>query len=170
MKLLFIVFFLIGCGVKVIPLKGSYEQKPFQVIVDKPKDLVWDNIIDFFATKGLTIRIIDRSSGLITSDKSALTWTYENNKGGLVNPSAWVVVAKMIDPNTNKPILNPTVYGDWNIRIKEADGKTLLNVNLVNINAYGIYYGFMQNTPTPFQLKDAKSTGNFEKMISDIVK
>ena len=97
-------FIFCSCTPKVIALKGTYPDKPFELSVDKSKDAVWDNIIDFFATKGLSIKLIDRSSGLIVSEKTALVWSYENSKGQLEKPSAWVVIPKLIDPRNPKAI------------------------------------------------------------------
>ncbi|MEJ7739596.1 MAG: hypothetical protein WKF97_19400 [Chitinophagaceae bacterium] len=157
-----------GCAYKITPLKGLYSDKPFEIVSDKSKDRVWDKLIDFFAQKGLSIKIIDRRSGLIISDKSALTWTFEDSKGKLINPSAWIVIEKTVDPGPNKVIKPSSVAGDWNVRIKDLpNNKTVINVNLVNIRAkresvskYGI---------SEYEIK-ALSTGNFEKLISDIIK
>lgn len=167
----FAILVISSCTIKTIPLKGNYSDKPFQMITEKSRDKVWDNIIDFFATNGISIRIIDRSSGLITSDKTALTWTYEDAKGNLENPAAWVVIPKQIDPGTNKPVNLSTIAGDWNIRIKETeDKKTLINVNLVNIQGQSAVYSLLSTVPTIVQVSGGKSTGVFEKLITDIIK
>jgi|ERR1035437_11202409 hypothetical protein len=169
LSLTLIIFsFLTGCAIKTTPIKGTYLDKPYAIISDKSKDQVWDKIIDFFAQKGLSIKIIDRSSGLIISDKSALTWTFEDSKGKLINPNAWIVIEKSIDPGPNKIIKPSSVAGDWNVRIKELpNNKTSINVNLVNIKAkraYASKYGISE-----YEIK-ALSTGNFEKLISDQIK
>lgn len=159
-----------GCSIKTVALKGSYPDKPFEVVADKPTDKVWDNIIDFFATKGLSIRIIDKSSGLIVSDKTALVWSYEDGKGMLISRDAWIAVPKQIDPGTNKPIPFVSITGDWNIRIKEqSPGKTLINVNLVNIQSQAVVHNLL-TPPTIISVVGAKTTGVFEKMIADIIK
>lgn len=162
------MFLLAGCAIKTIPIKGKYLDKPYEVISDKSKEQVWDKIIDFFAQKGLSIRIIDKSSGLIISDKTALTWTFEDSKGNLINPDAWIVIEKSIDPGPNKLIKPASVSGDWNIRIKELpDNKTSINVNLVNIKAKSGYQG--KYAANEYDIK-ALSTGNFEKLITDQIK
>ena len=159
---------LTGCAYKITPLKGSYSDKPFEITSDKSKDQVWDKLIDFFAQKGLSIKIIDRSSGLIISDRSSLTWTFEDSKGKLIDPTAWIVIEKNVDPGPNKVIKPSSVAGDWNVRIKELpNNKTVINVNLVNIKAkkeFSSKYGSSE-----YEIK-ALSTGNFEKIISDIIK
>ncbi len=80
-------------------MKGTYSDGNFEGYSDKRKDIVWDNIINFFAKSGISIRIIDRSSGLITSEESSIEFTRENTKGELLKKDAWVVIYKLIDPN-----------------------------------------------------------------------
>ena len=96
----FIITLFSSClSYKVIPLKGTYSDGNFEGYSDKRKDIVWDNIINFFAKSGISIRIIDRSSGLITSEESSIEFTRENTKGELLKKDAWVVIYKLIDPN-----------------------------------------------------------------------
>ena len=110
----------------------------------------------------MSIKIIDKSSGLIVSEKTKLSWTREDKKGNLINPGAFVVVQSY---NTMAQAVLSYVTGDWNVRIKPLEnGKTSINVNLVNIKAtntgaklYGLYE---YDIP-------AKSTGVFEKTIAE---
>ncbi len=165
--LLLCIIFSSCTPVKFIPLKNSYADKPFEQTVDKSKDQVWENIIDFFAKNGLSIRLIDRTSGLIISDKTALKWTYEKKDGSLEFPLAWAAVPKVINTGNNMPYKFLTVNGDWNIRIKESSGGTLININLVNINCYASAYTLASNSPSAITVAGVKSTGNFEKLIFD---
>ena len=157
-----------GCANKIAPLKGKYLDKPFEIVSDKNKDQVWDKLIDFFAQKGLSIKIIDRSSGLIISDKSALTYSLEDSKGNLIDPNAWIAIEKVYNVGANKIIKPSSVSGDWNVRIKELpNNKTSINVNLVNIKAKQVSvskYGVVE-----FEIK-ALSTGNFENLIAEQIK
>jgi hypothetical protein len=172
MKIAFIWFSLftltmISCTPKVYPLKGTYTNGNFEQYSDKSKDKVWDNIIDFFAKNGISIKIIDRSSGLIISGETSLTWSFENNKGQLEKKDAWVAIYRMYDPGsrlTYKPYL---VTGEWNIRIKEQNEKTLININLVNPS-----YTLTITSPnkTSFQKGYLQSTGNFEKWVYENIK
>ena len=60
---------------------------------DQPFEKVWENVIDYFAQNGIPIRIIDKSSGLIISDKAKLSFTFENAKTGKMNhPDHFVVL------------------------------------------------------------------------------
>lgn len=152
---------------KVIPLKGTYSDGNFEALSDKPKDSVWDNIIEFFAKNGISIRIIDRSSGLIISGGTQLTWTYENSKGEPVNKEAWVVIAKIIDLGTKKAVKPYTISGEWNIRIKEQNGHTLINVNLVNPYYYS---SVIDKNSTLFKKGSIQSTEKFENFIYEKIK
>lgn len=172
-RIVFACLMLSGCAVsKVIPLKGSYPQTPIISSTDKPFDKVWDNIIDYFAQKGIPIRIIDRSSGLIISDKASLSWSFEDKNGALKSPHAYVVLQTILDKMHEKPFIPASVTGEWNVRIKNADGKTTVNVNLYNIEAtYGSYYYsvYTHSMITPVKV-DGKTTGVFEQTIYDAVK
>lgn len=171
--LLFALTLLSGCAsVKIIPLKNTYQTKPYEAVSDNNKDVVWDKIVDFFAQNGLSIKLIDRSSGLIVSEATALTFTHEDSKGQLIHPDSWVVLVSVYDAANKKYIQPNVVIGEWNIRIKEIPGnKTNVNVNLVNIR-----YSSPNTDPLlPAQLKyvskfEAQSTGKFEDKIFNIVK
>lgn len=166
-KYLLITLLLVGCfTTKTIPLKNQYQTTPFQSTSTNNKDVVWDKLIDLFAQNGLSIKIIDRSSGLIVSDRSSLTWTHEDKNGKLIKPNAFVVLAKQIDVNKN--VVKPGgVSGEWNVRIKDnGSSGTIINVNLVNLKETVSGYKI-----APYD-KDIRgvSTGNFEKIIFDNIK
>ncbi|MBL0337317.1 MAG: hypothetical protein IPP73_18915 [Chitinophagaceae bacterium] len=164
--ILFIILFS-SCATKIYPLKGTYTNGNFEQITDKSKDQVWENIIDFFSKNGISIRIIARSSGLIISGESSLTWSYENSNGILDTPEACVAIYKLYDPGSRTIFKPYSVTGEWNIRIKEQNGKTLVNINLVNPS-----YTLAQTSAnrTIFQKGYLQSTGNFEKWVYDNIK
>lgn len=169
-----ILFFLIAltsCSAPKSTLTGKYQDTPYQIETSKSLDETWSAIIDLFATKGLSIKIIDKSSGLITSNKTSFlfSYTYENKQGQPEDPNAFVVVNKLKGGFGNT--LNPQVLtGEWNIRIKEVNSKTVINVNLVNIIAQ--YTAPRTTTYTAEHTYNlvAKSTGVFEKLIADQIK
>lgn len=164
-----ISLFLLSCeSTKMVPLKGKYSDGNFVAYSDKSKEKIWDNIIDFFAKNGLSIRIIDKSSGLIISGTTSLDWTYENKNGALVHSDAWVVIAKT--QYISKTIEVGRVIGEWNIRIKEENGKTSININLVNPSYYYKNATVATANPTSFKSGYCKSTGKFEESIYQIIK
>ena len=109
----------------------------------------------------------DKSSGLITSGRSLISYTKENSKGELINKDAWVVIYKIIDPGSRKSISYYNVTAEWNVRIKEVDNRTVINVNLVN-PSYAAILGGVSNRM--FEKGTFQSTGVFEKLIYDKVK
>ena len=168
-----LMFLLFACyTVKTIPLKGKYPDTPIVYTSEKSFNEVWDNIIDLFAQRGLSIKIIDRTSGLIISDKSKLSYSFENKKGFIAHPDAYVVLQMIMDNYSDKPFRPEIVTGEWNIRIKAVDGKTSININLNNIYAtYGAaYYStYSHSVVQPVDVRGV-TTGVFEKSIFDIVK
>ena len=158
--------------VKPVALKGNYSDKPFEVVSDKQFDQVWSNIIDLFATKGLSIKLIDKSSGLIISEKTSFIsdYTFENSTGGLENPNASIVIEKKIVTGYNQSLKPEKITGEWNIRIKENNtGKIGVNVNLTNIDATSFIAG-SQYSPAQNLMFIGKSTGKFEELITGLIK
>lgn len=163
-----LIFILLSsCAPKVYSLKGSYPKPPIIYTSNNSLDKVWSNIIDLFAQKGIPIKLVDKSSGLIISEPSALVWSYEDKTGNIMKKDAWVVIPKILDKGANKFIKPTTVLGSWNIRVKEENGKTLINTNLYNITAlYSTLNSVVWNTTTgTTKVLDGRSTGNFEKFI-----
>jgi hypothetical protein len=162
--------------VKTIPIKGTYLRPPYTDTATIAKEQAWDKIIDFFAQNGLSIKIIDKSSGLIISDHTAVPATYESKLGIPEKKDAWIVLPKRIDPNSRKPFPIKSITGEWNIRIKELpDKRTFVNVNLVNLtkteNSIISTGGFKTTTiPQQVAVLDFKSTGLFEKTICEMIK
>jgi hypothetical protein len=167
-----ILFSITSCApIKMTALKEVHFEPPYNVTSNKTQQEVWEKIIDLFATKGLSIKIIDKNSGLLTSEKTSFkdNSTIEDKTGKLINPEAYIVTSYY---NSMGMIIKPTILtGEWNIRIKEdkENNGTVININLVNIEAvtagYATAYG-----PSPSYNFEAKSTGKFEAMIGDYIK
>jgi hypothetical protein len=170
--LLCIAITLASCGTLVnTPLKGTYVDKPIEITTNKPYEKVWSNIIDLFATKGLSIKLIDKSSGLIVSEKTSLinNYSFEDAKGNLINPSAYIALDRNEFSGLSS-IIPERITAEWNIRIKAiSDNQTVINVNLTNIDATKTFPASQYSAGSIIIFK-GKSTGNFEKEISDIVK
>ena len=155
-----------------LPLKGAYLDKPYEVVSDKKFEQVWTNIIDLFATKGLSIKLIDKSSGLIISEKTSFIndYSFEDKTGKLENPNASVVIEKVTYSGYNQSVKPEKITGEWNIRIKDnGNGKTIVNVNLTNIDATTFIAG-SQYSPARNMTFNGKSTGKFEELITTLVK
>jgi len=174
--LFFAPLFLSSCSVVFTAPKGNYPKPPISFRSEKPIEKVWDNLIDVFAQKGLSIKIIDKSSGLIVSERKSLSFTVEDKNGKIQNASAFVVMPRMTNQGFNAPIMPYNVYGEWNVRIKPDGNGTSININLLNFSAdYGdpksetaLYY-------QKFKWKyhgslDGQTTGVFENYLAAAIK
>ena len=159
-----ITFLLCNCVSKKIINNAPHS---YSFTSDKSFDEVWSNVIDFISLKGVSIKNIDKESGLIVTDEYSLTgsYTYEDKNGSLKNPNAYVVLQKRKGGfgNTIKPDF---IHGNYNIRVKPEKNGTSITINLVNLiagvtvnkNIYGgggnmVYYV-------------VKSTNVFEKELA----
>jgi hypothetical protein len=171
---LLIILFLFSCAPsKIVPIKGKYPPTP--IVANSPKtfDQAWDIIIDYFAQNGIPIKIIDRSSGLIVSEQTKLTWSFEKKDGSLFLPTASVVLEKILKPSSENWFSPQEVTGEWNVRVKKApDGTVSINVNLYNIKALyeRYYYSYVTHTAVEPILTKGTTTGNFETAMENVLK
>jgi len=164
---------LFSCySTKTIALKGKYPTPPIITMSQKSFDEIWSNTVDFFAQHGIPIKLIDKASGIIVSEKTKLDWSFEDKTGKLIHPRAYVALNKTTDDVTGRAFVPEEVTGEWNIRIKPTDKGTLINVNLYDIYAtYGrVYYSeYTHGVIQPIKT-DGYTTGIFEKTLEDAVK
>lgn len=163
--LLGLSFFFVGCVSSVIRLRHEYIPGLYEQVIEKPRARVWNSLLATLSKSGLSIRLVDSSSGLIKSHPTKLPWSYENKKGNLNDPQAWVAVERVI--YKNKPLVLTSIIGEWSIRTKAInDSQTYLVVNLVNLK----YNTPLDTSFQPFLRATPRSTGMFEKMIGDQLK
>jgi hypothetical protein len=148
--------------VQHIPIKGNYTVKN-EFISQKPYDEVWSNIIDIFAKNGIPIGVLDKTSGIITSPEQSFpnNYTYELDNGSLENPTAWIVLERIVGPD-GRQVTPQKVTAIWNVRIKQINTGVSVNINLLNINGSLVStsrYGTISET------WNGKSTGVFESII-----
>lgn len=171
---------LSSCAMKTIPLKGTYPITPLIYGSTKSFDQIWDKLIDVFAQKGLAIKIIDRTSGLIVSDSYSLNATVENKNGIVYDKNAFVAIGKFYYNGRYIPMSGSRdgvysikkvpepmpVYGEWNVRIKPtATGGTSINININNLN----YQDMKTKLVKKIESTDYKTTGVFEKQLFDLI-
>lgn len=150
---------LVGCSPKKPLLSGQYD-KVVTVESSKTFEQIWTLVIDYFAVRGIGIQTIDKSSGLIVSNKHSLidTWTYET-KGRPDKAAAWVVLRK------TKGLRPKSIEGNFNIRIKAVGTLTQINVNLVNLTAIST-----KDDEVKWRFMNVASTGVFENEIANSLK
>jgi hypothetical protein len=160
--LIFVAVTLQSCLESKVPIKGSYTN-PNTFYFEKTEDEVWKGLMAVICDKGLSIKSMDKFSGVIFGDKYdfGLNASAEHAKDKLVNKEAFIVTEYVVY-NGSTYILPSSITADWNIRIFQYEGKTALKINVKNIVSK---YPSGQS----FIYYDAKSTGNFEKLIADSI-
>lgn len=163
MKKLILVLLLISatlqsCTVKTFPLKGKYQEGSVKSKINSPFEEAWESVIDLIAETGISVKLIDKSSGLIIAD--ALSFrdmiTTEDDRAKIVDPAAYIVRERT--NNEFDPRLGPKdAIATWNLRVKkDSDATSIVSINLHSIR--------IEKAEVPLQ---GKSTGNFEKWLID---
>jgi hypothetical protein len=115
---------------KKIPLKGKYLESPYTISTVKPFEETWSTIIDLFIKRGYSLKIIDKGSGLLMSERIVLKSTTEIKKSNkLTDTSAVIVVPQIYRPGPNRysPITkNSDITGEWNIRVRTIESMTIV--------------------------------------------
>lgn len=163
MKKIFAIAFAALCvSCSTYRLTGNYaDTNHFFAETTLSYEEVWTRVIDYFALEGVPISTIDKSSGLIVSSKVSFLNHYTREVGGTaLNPNAYVVIPTVRGGFLN--VLTPvSIVGDWNIRIKDHNGRIIVNVNLINLDCYfNGSYGSLVRVPVA-------SLGNFERGLID---
>ena len=125
---------LTSCSVPDAILVGSYNSGSKSEIINKSKDEIWNKIIDQFSENGYPIKTLDKTSGLIVTEKMSLKNVYTREvKGKPENPSAYVVIFDIRSSLGNR--LTPhIVEGEWNVRVLDLENGTCrVTVNLLNM-------------------------------------
>lgn len=166
--LLLLIPFLNSCiTAEIGSLKRDYSKNVRSYQSDLPFEKVWSRAIDFFSERGIAIQTVDKSSGLIVSGNYSFTnsVTIESSDGGFFDNEKWIVCACPFLPDGT--VVAPNVAnGDFNLRIKQEDGKTIINVNLLPRE----FYQSANTSFGPVKVdRQAFSTGVFEKKIAEFI-
>jgi hypothetical protein len=99
------------------------------------KDQAWQRITDLFVSNSVPIKFMDKSSGLIQSDKIGLGSHYALKTAD--DSVSWVLCAGIRSPEGEGFYLFPEVINaELQIYLRETgEGKVLLSVNLMNLTA-----------------------------------
>ncbi len=154
---------------KIIQVSEDYFD-PKTIETTSSFDQTWDKLIDLFAQNGLSIKLIDKSSGLMVSERALLPSTIELDPGKLKNPKAYAVSPKVSSATRNKPLYYE-LTGEWNVRLKRSDKGTLIYVNIGNVEGKSVSFDEHENAIVYTKLcPNCKSTGVFEDMIAGVIK
>ncbi|HEY1055417.1 MAG TPA: hypothetical protein VGE24_09785 [Emticicia sp.] len=157
---LILVFLMSACRIVYTPLKGNYPSD-YTVVIDEPADQVMTNIIEYCLKNNISLKAIDRKSGLIMSEPYRIdSFTFESQNGMPEDSSARVIIGreKLKDYSYEPEV----VYTDIIFRVKEEDSKTSMTIMLANTAAYLSAGGSC--------LREVKSTGYLEKKIIEGMK
>ncbi|MGN6492750.1 MAG: hypothetical protein ACTHLE_12185 [Agriterribacter sp.] len=174
MKKLFILLLLFSsCAPRLIPLKNTYNAQPFELAIHADFETVWDKMVETVAKKGSTIKMIDKSNGLIVVQNNYAPITSEDKEARLADSSAWAVTSKLYRPGSRKYFYAAEGILEWNIHVKRtADNATVINISLVDAATVTSIHspGYTTKQPVkPFKAK-AVTTGVLEKGVAAGVK
>jgi hypothetical protein len=125
MKAFFILFLAV---LTVFPTVSE----PYQVTTNLSKDQVWVKLTQFFVLNGVSIKTVDKNSGLIQSDK--IGFGTNCNLEGSDDSTAWALCNRIMD---DKFFLYPQVMnGELMFLVQEIGGKTQINIHFFNLNGY----------------------------------
>ena len=88
-----------GCNPVLVPLKGKYSDRAFEITTTQSIDSVWSKLTDIFTTNGLPIKSIEKKKGTVLTVKQPINslYTFEGKDGQLEHPQAWVVLTKVFN-------------------------------------------------------------------------
>ncbi|MDP4263566.1 MAG: hypothetical protein Q8941_13650 [Bacteroidota bacterium] len=162
-----------GCGdARPIPVSGKYQKLPFHFTTRESTDAAWNRLLDFLQQNHIAIDHTDRSSGIITTKKISFLhdYTWENKDHRLVDPSAYIVCARLRAPLTMSSTLDlEDVTGQWQFWIKEDSGGLSVDISLTNALAYSggmeLSQWAKKNARRPESDQLVQSTGVFEQKV-----
>jgi hypothetical protein len=170
MKQLLLIIFLSASGCySMQPIKGKYPEPPFQMETKQSFDKVWEKVVDVFSERNIPIKIIDKNSGIIVSEKVEMVTTGEDRKGVLLKKTAFIVVPSYYDPGAKKittTYLIDSYKGSITVRVKQRENEILVVISISEVTAQSYMNGKIENGTNITY----KSTGVFEKMFFDLIK
>lgn len=155
----FVYLSLCSCT-SVKTLQGNYANS-YSITTATSYDKVWDNVIDYFASNGISISTMEKASGLIVANRIVVPQTIEKN-GKPLDSSAFIVI-----PNVNK--YPSTATASFNVRVKNNGDSVTITVNVYNIESTRIIAQIYYNSPITEPI-EGKSTGVFEKGLLNLFK
>ena len=148
-----------GCNPVLVPLKGKYSDRAFEITTTQSIDSVWSKLTDIFTTNGLPIKSIEKKKGTVLTVKQPINslYTFEGKDGQLEHPQAWVVLTKVF--NKKKEWKPRDIYGQWSIQITETE-KAITTIKIDPI----VICTYFPNTFTTMESR-GQSTGQLEELL-----
>lgn len=143
---------------------------PNSIILDDNFDKVWSSVVDFFAEKNLNIKIIEKESGLIVSERNYFPSEYVTSN----KPSTNSYMAVQYNKALKKDGTGMRCSAEWNVRVTKIEQtRTKVTVNIGNptvelLLVKGSYPNFFTGWERSELL--ASTTGNFEFLFFEFVR
>ncbi len=108
---------------------------PVVISTNLSKEQVWQRLVGLFVGNSIPIKLMDKSSGLIQSERLGLGSHYALKHAD--DSLAWALSETVKSPEGDSFYLFPQIInGELQVYVQEtADGKPLLSVNLMNLKA-----------------------------------
>jgi hypothetical protein len=108
---------------------------PVVFSVKLSKEQAWQKVMDLFVANSIPIKLMDKSSGLIQSEKVGLGTHYALK--GSTDSTVWAFCDALPSPEGNDFFLFPqTINTELQVYVREIDaGNVFLSVNLLNSKA-----------------------------------
>lgn len=146
---------------------GITHSKPIDPIVfsiNLPKEQTWQKVMDLFVANSIPIKLMDKSSGLIQSDKIGLGTHYALKN--MDDSISWALCQAILNPEGAGLYFFPqTINTELQVYVREVDGgNVLLSVNLMNSKAESY------NAETNFNREfDVQSSKRLETIIGNYI-
>lgn len=167
-KFLILIVLFSSCAPQLVPLKNTYNAQAFEQPINADFETVWNKTVETVAKKGSTIKMIDKSNGLIVAQNNYAPITSEDKDAQPVDSSAWAVTSKLYRPGSRKYLYAKEGTLEWNIHVKNAGDSTIINIRLVEAAVVTSVHSPGYTTThsiKPFKTK-AVTTGVFERQIA----
>ena len=108
---------------------------PVVITVNLPKEQVWQRVMDLFVANSIPIKLMDKSSGLIQSERLGLGTHYALKHAD--DSLAWALCDAVKSQEGDSFYFYPQIINtELQVYVREtSDGKVLLSLNLMNMMA-----------------------------------
>jgi hypothetical protein len=149
----------------VLPSNGT--KKPIDPVVFSvklSKEQAWQKVMDLFVANSIPIKLMDKSSGLIQSEKVGLGTHYALK--GSTDSTVWAYCDALASPEGEGFFLFPqTINTELQVYVREIDaGNVFLSVNLLNSKA--VYTDANTGNEREY---DVQTTKRLEAIIANFV-
>jgi hypothetical protein len=107
---------------------------PIVISTNLPKEQVWQRLLGLFVSNNIPIKLMDKNSGLMQSERIGLGSHYTLKNAD--DSTCWALCEVVKNPEGDGLYLFPqTINGEIQVYVQETEGKVLLSINLMNLTA-----------------------------------